>query len=101
MAYYSMVIDNTAPLAEIRADGDRVNGREAHTERPKRRGLRGSAGVHLRAWYARREASGTWETLYVPEPVHGHSPLPVTGRPTERPRRQAQDGRESDQSIVL
>ena len=36
------------------------------TQRTRLVSSRGSAGVHLRAWEAWREASGTWETLSVP-----------------------------------
>ena len=50
------------------ADGDGVNGTGSRNRRIDRaRSARVRPGVHHRAWYACREASGTWETQWIPE----------------------------------
>ena len=59
--------DQGAQYSASRADGDRVNGREAHAKESEEgaRFQRVCRGPR-RAWYVRREAPGTWEALVVP-----------------------------------
>ena len=56
------------------ANGDGFHAPEASTEEACWCASRGSAGVHLSAWEAWREASGTWETRVIPDAVRYAQP---------------------------